>query len=128
MFELLFFCDLSLLGSGALSQARLPPVKERVGHTGSVKTRRESGLLYVGCQALLLIVLGRVVATSATEELTSLLEILSNRVMTARLVAGLKNIAELAKEFQLSNTYGASRTFGRQTQGPEAERDRPFVC
>lgn len=51
----------------------------------------------MGCQAL---VLGRVVAASAREGLTALLQRLPNRPMTAGLVTKLKKFVELAKDFQ----------------------------
>lgn len=53
----------------------------------------------MGCQAL---VLGRVVAASAVEELIVLLQRLPDRTITVGLVTELTQIAELAKRSQLN--------------------------
>lgn len=50
--------------------------------------------------------MGTVVAASATEELTALLQRLLNRTMETRLDTELKQFAELVKESQLKEVYG----------------------
>lgn len=54
--------------------------------------------------------LGGVVAMSAREGLTALLQRLPSQPMTARLVIELKKLAEMAKESQRKHVYGASWT------------------
>lgn len=70
---------LSLLGLEALSEARLPIREGGVSLINSADIREAA---YVGCQAL---VLGRVAAVSAREELTTLFQRPSDRPMMAGL-------------------------------------------
>lgn len=68
------------------------------------------------------------VAASVREELTALLQRLPDRPMTTtRLVTELTEFAELAKESQLKEIYGASWILVSQGRDQEEEMDRSLV-
>ena len=90
------------LGHDALRQAHLPI---RVGGLGLTSSISIKGAAYIGCHAL---VLGRVVAASARENLPSLLERLPERPMASVLIEELKIMATEAKRTQIEDAVGSS--------------------
>lgn len=73
------------------------------GRGGGLKSSSDTmGAAYAGLQAL---VLGKVVAASAREELIVFLQRMPDRTMTAGLITELKKFTELAKKSQLKEIY-----------------------
>ena len=90
------------LGHEALRQAHLPIREGGLGLTSSSSIK---GTAYIGCHAL---VLGRVIAASARENLPSLLERLPELPMTSALIKELKTVATEAKRSQIVDAVGSS--------------------
>lgn len=98
-----------MFGPETLPQATLPFWGRGAG---AHKQRRcqGSGLLYVGCQFL---VVGGVVAALAGEGLVALRQTLPGLPMMAKLVTGLNKCTELIKDSQLEDIHGVSWIFRR---------------
>ena len=90
------------LGHDALRQAHLPIREGGLGLTSSSSIK---GAAYIGCHAL---VLGRVVAASARDNLPSLLERLPERPMASALLEELTIVATVAKRSQIEDAVGSS--------------------
>ena len=90
------------LGHEALRQALLP-----IREGGLVLTSSDAikGAAYIGCQAL---VLGRVVAASARENLPALLKCLPERPMASALLDELKILATEVERSKIEDAVGAS--------------------
>ena len=94
--------DQTYLGDVPLRQAHLPI---REGGLGLTSSDAIKGAAYIGCHAL---VLGRVAAASAREDLPSLLERLPERPMASALLEELRTVAKEVKASQVENAVGAS--------------------
>ena len=90
------------LAHDALRQAHLPILEGGLGLTSSSSIK---GAAYIGCHALVLV---RVVAASARENLSSLLERLPERLMTSALIEELKIVATEAKRSQIQDAVDSS--------------------
>ena len=90
------------LAHDALRQAHLPILEGGLGLTSSSSIK---GAAYIGCHALVLV---RVVAASARENLPSLLERLPERPMTSALIEELKIVATEAKRSQIQDAVDSS--------------------
>ena len=90
------------LAHDALRQAHLPIREGGLGLTSSSSIK---GAAYIGCHALVLV---RVVAASARENLSSLLERLPELPMTSALIEELKIVATEAKRSQIQDAVDSS--------------------
>ena len=90
------------MGHEAFRQAHLPI---REGGLGLTRSSSIKDAAYIGCHVL---VLGRVVASSAPGNLPSLLERLPERLMTSVLIEELKTVATEAKRSQIEDAVGSS--------------------
>ena len=101
------------LGHEALRQTHLPIREDGLGLTSCSSMK---GASYIGCHAL---VLGRVVAAFARENLSFIRERLPERPMASALIEELKTVATEAERSQIENVSGSLRAALAVEEGPQ---------